>query len=282
MHAVEQLFNADVQSFLRTKHEESLICMLYCGGCGICAADAHVTSIGTKCFVASNMVPCPINGEPSSPVPAWYLCCCQLALLYPCERLLMFMPLQQSHSSYSSSLQGFTYATGQLPSLQLVLDISDSTNVSCCLQADMPLPSPVTPLALPRQTSPLYDPKPAFSTSITATATLQSTSSNAAKVHNSSSSTLKSQHSSSSTATAAVLASLRQQHGLGMHVEPSRGAEDRQQPGQDSQATATSRRYALCHSANLRYPLTAQKVLAGAKGASECSDNLQYTRRGMV
>ncbi len=109
----------------------------------------------------------------------------------------------------------------------------------------MPLPSPVTPLVLPRQTSPLYDPKPAFSTSITATATLQSTNSNAAKVHNSSSSTLTSQHSSSSTATAAVLASLRQQHGLGMHLEPPRVAEDRQQPGQDSQATATSRRYAL-------------------------------------
>ncbi len=156
----------------------------------------------------------------------------------------------------------------------------------------MPLPSPVTPLVLPRQTSPLYNPKPAFSASITATATLQSTSSNPAKVHNSSSSsTLTSQHSSSSTATAAVLASLRQQHGVGMHLEPPRVAEERQQPGQDSQATATSRRYglsgaytwvcrqhvdlgvlpvnctvkskqspqlyALCYSAKLLYPLTA-------------------------
>lgn len=152
----------------------------------------------------------------------------------------MYMPVQQI------LLQGYTYATGQLPSLQLVLDIPDSTNVSRCLQADMPLPSPATPLALPRQASPLYDPKPAFSASTTATETLQSSSSNAAKVHNSSSSsTLTSQHSSSSTATAAVLASLRQQHGLGMHLEPSRGAEDSQQPGQNSQATATSRRYAF-------------------------------------
>ena len=178
----------------------------------------------------------------------------------------MFTPLQQIRSSCPSLLQDFTYAIGQLPSphpscpsllqdliyaigqlpsLQVVLDISHSTNVSCCLQADMPLPSPVTPLALPRQTSPLYDPKPAFSTSITATA-LQSTSSNPAKVHNSSSnSTLTSQHSSSSTATAAVLASLQQQHGLGMHLEPPRVAEERQQPGQDTQATATSRRYVL-------------------------------------
>ena len=164
------------------------------------------------------------------------------------------MPLNQICSSRSSLLQDFTYAIGQLPSLQLLLDLSNSTNVSCCLQADMPLPSPVTPLALPRQTSPLYDPKPAFSTSITASATLQSTNSNAAKVHNSSSSTLTSQHSSSSTATAAVLASLRQQHGLGMHMEPSRGAEERQQPRQDSQVTATSRRYALCHSVKLLYP----------------------------
>jgi len=148
------------------------------------------------------------------------------------------------------------------------------------LQAGMPLPSPVTPLALPRQTSPLYDPKPAFSTSITASAMLQSTSSNAAKVHNSS--TLTSQHSSSSTATAAVLASLRQQHGLGMHLEPSRVAEDRQQPGQDSQATATSRRYALCHSAKLLYPLTAHEVLARAKDASVCSDKLQHAGKGVI
>ncbi|DBA88406.1 TPA: hypothetical protein ACH3X2_004898 [Trebouxia sp. C0005] len=156
-------------------------------------------------------------------------------------------------------------------------------------QADMPLPSPVTPLALPRQTSPLYDPKPAFSTRITATATLQSTSSNAAKVHNSSS-TLTSQHSSSSTATAAVLASLRQQHGLGMHLEPSTGAEDRQQAGQDSQATATSGRQSgnaesrhsaksnshklssakrLSNAAALRYePASARKDLSPAPAAS--------------
>ncbi|DBA73293.1 TPA: hypothetical protein ACH3X1_011349 [Trebouxia sp. C0004] len=157
-------------------------------------------------------------------------------------------------------------------------------------QADVPLPSPVTPLALPRQTSPLYDPKPAFSTSITATATLQSTGSNAAKVHNSSSSTLTSQHSSSSTATAAVLASLRQQHGLGMHLEPARGAEDRQHLGQDSQATATSRRQSghaesrhsaksnspklssakrLSNAAALRYdPASARKELSPAASAA--------------
>ncbi|KAL0045739.1 hypothetical protein WJX82_003194 [Trebouxia sp. C0006] len=118
-------------------------------------------------------------------------------------------------------------------------------------QADMPLPSPVTPLALPRQTSPLYDPKPAFSTSITATA-LQSTSSNPAK--------------------------------------PPRVAEERQQPGQDTQATATSRRQScnaesrhsaksnspkvssakrLSNAAALRYdPASARKELSPAPAAS--------------
>ena len=122
--------------------------------------------------------------------------------------------------------------------------ILDAAQAPVLMQADMPLPSPITPLALPRQASPQLDPKPAFSTSITAMASLQSNLSIPVNTQSSNASMLASQQSSSSTATAAVLASLRQQHGLAMHGAPVRGAQadDRQQPGQEQQATATSRR----------------------------------------
>ena len=63
MHAVEQSFNASVQSCFATISAESLTCMLYCGGCGICADDTNMTCIGRKHFVASDVAPCPINGE---------------------------------------------------------------------------------------------------------------------------------------------------------------------------------------------------------------------------
>lgn len=122
--------------------------------------------------------------------------------------------------------------------------VLNPAQVPVMMQADMPLPSPITPLALPRQASPQLDPKPAFSTSITAMASLQSNLSIPVNTQTSSASMLASQQSSSSTATAAVLASLRQQHGPAMQGGPVRGpqAEDRQQPGQEQQATATSRR----------------------------------------
>lgn len=112
------------------------------------------------------------------------------------------------------------------------------------LQADMPIPPVITPVALPRQPSPLYASKPAaYSTGITATAAVQSNSISAVATQHSAASTLASQHSSSSTATAAVLASLRQQHGaVGQAAASQSSAEQRQQAGQESQATATSRR----------------------------------------
>lgn len=122
------------------------------------------------------------------------------------------------------------------------------------MQADMPTPIIFAPLSLPRQTSPAYDAKPSYST---ANATLQSAdpviahqsgASAVAAQYNSANNIVTAQYSSSSgsTATAAMLASLKQQNGadvpLGAMSPPTKGSEAQQQSEQQTQATATSRR----------------------------------------
>ena len=52
-----------LQNLLLEANMKNAFCMLYCGGCGIGAADTNVTCIGRKHFVASNLVPCPIDGQ---------------------------------------------------------------------------------------------------------------------------------------------------------------------------------------------------------------------------
>lgn len=124
------------------------------------------------------------------------------------------------------------------------------------MQADMPTPAISAPISLPRQASPVYTSKPFFSSSTTGSAALQSTSpvmahqssiSPVAAQYSSATSTATAQLSSSSTATAAMLASLKQQReadlSLGSASPPS---EAQRQAGQQTQATATSRRYMSC------------------------------------
>ena len=128
----------------------------------------------------------------------------------------------------------------------------------------MPGPMVITPLALPRQPSPMFASKPGIVNNIVATASLQSNSASIgsatfgdtsscglAPQHSSSSHTtpapvLASQHSSSSAATATVLAALRQQHGASSSTVGA-GDEQQQQAQSmlESQTAVSSRRYPL-------------------------------------
>ncbi|KAL3146842.1 hypothetical protein ABBQ38_014816 [Trebouxia sp. C0009 RCD-2024] len=150
-------------------------------------------------------------------------------------------------------------------------------------QADMPTPAISAPISLPRQASPVYTSKPFFSSSTTGSAALQSTSpvmahqssiSPVAAQYSSATSTATAQLSSSSTATAAMLASLKQQReadlSLGSASPPS---EAQRQAGQQTQATATSRREAGTagsrHSAKSTSSNTASTAAASAQRASK-------------
>lgn len=125
------------------------------------------------------------------------------------------------------------------------------------MQADMPIPTVISPIPLPRQASPAYPSKPALTTNITASATLQTANpvityaSNSGPVvagqqYSSTTSTVTAQNSGSSTATAAVLASLRQQQqGAGMQADgvgPSSEAQQQSALEPEEVATTTSRR----------------------------------------
>lgn len=143
----------------------------------------------------------------------------------------------------------------QNPSCMLLKVYCPQTRALFCIQADMPTPITFAPISLPRQTSPAYDSQPSYSTNITADAALQSSdpvtahqsgASTTAAQYNSANNIVTAQYSSSSTATAAMLSSLRPQHGvdvpLGATDPPSKTSEDQQQSEQQTRATATSQR----------------------------------------
>ena len=95
----------------------------------------------------------------------------------------------------------------------------------------------------PGQRTAVYEPEPAFCT-IAASRAIQNNIVKAPLKHSSNVSTLSSSSSTTTaaanaaTAAVAVLASLRQQHGLVPNVDIDQHPE----PSQESQATATSRR----------------------------------------